>query len=59
MEVSRNQLTKITQIPNTAESFQKYMNPYLMGGFSIMTNKPLIVFTGADAEYSVEDYLKL
>ena len=33
------------------------MNPYLMGGSSITSNKPLIVFTGIDPEYSVEDYL--
>ena len=33
------------------------MNPYLMGGSSISSNKPLIVFTGTDPEYSVEDYL--
>ena len=28
-----------------------------MGGSSITSNKPLIVFTGIDPEYSVEDYL--
>ena len=28
-----------------------------MGGSSISSNKPLIVFTGTDPEYSVEDYL--
>ena len=28
-----------------------------MGGSSITSNKPLIVFTGTDSEYSVEDYL--
>ena len=33
------------------------MNPYLMGGSSISSNKPLRVFTGTDPEYSVEDYL--
>ena len=33
------------------------MNPYLMGGSSITSNKPLMVFTGTDPEYSVEDYL--
>ena len=33
------------------------MNPYLMGGSSIKSNKPLRVFTGTDPEHSVEDYL--
>ena len=33
------------------------MNPYLMGGSSITSNKPLMVFTGTDPQYSVEDYL--
>ena len=33
------------------------MNPYLRGGSSITSNKPLMVFTGTDPEYSVEDYL--
>ena len=33
------------------------MNPYLMGESSIKSNKPLMVFTGIDPEYSVEDYL--
>ena len=33
------------------------MNPCLMGGSSITSNKPLLVFTGTDPEYSVEDSL--
>ena len=33
------------------------MNPYLMGGSLITSNKPLMVFTGTDSEHSVEDYL--
>ena len=33
------------------------MNSYLMGGSSITFNKPLMVFTGTDPEYSVENYL--
>ena len=33
------------------------MNPYLMGGLSITSNKPLMVFTRTDPEYSAEDYL--
>ena len=44
-------------MPNAAESLQMTMNPYLMGGSSITSNKPLMVFTGTDPEYSVEDYL--
>ena len=44
-------------MPNAAESLQMTMNPYLMGGSSIISNKPLMVFTGTDPEYSVEDYL--
>ena len=44
-------------MPNAAESLQMTMNPYLMGGSSISLNKPLIIFTGTDPEYSVEDYL--
>ena len=33
------------------------MNPYLMGGSLITSNKPLMVFTGKDPEFFVEDYL--
>ena len=44
-------------MPNAAESLQMTMNPYLMGGSSKKSNKPLMVFTGTDPEYSVEDYL--
>ena len=33
------------------------MNPYLIGESSITSNIPLMVFTGKDPEYSVEDYL--
>ena len=50
-EITKNILT------NAAESLQMKMNPYLMGGSSITSNKPLMVFTGTDPEYSVEDYL--
>ena len=56
-EITKNQLTNFSQIPNAAESLQMTMNPYLMGGSSITSNKPLMVFTGRDPEYSVEDYL--
>ena len=44
-EITRNQLSNFSQMPNSAESLQMTMNPYLMGGSSITSNKP------------VEDYL--
>ena len=56
-EITKNQLSNFSQMPNAAESLQMTMNPYLMGGSSITSNKPLMVFTGTDPEYSVEDYL--
>ena len=56
-EITKSQLTKFSQMPHAAESLQMTMNPYLKGGSSITSNKPLIVFTSTDPEYSVEDYL--
>ena len=57
-EITKNQLSNFSEMPNAAESLQMTMNPYLMGGSSITSNKPLmVVFTGTDPEYSVEDYL--
>ena len=56
-EITKNQLSNFSQMPNAAESLQMTMNPYLMGGSSITSNKPLMVFTGTYPEYSVEDYL--
>ena len=56
-ELTKNQLSIFSQKPNAAESLQMTMNPYLMGGPSITSNKTLMVFTGTDPEYSVEDYL--
>ena len=56
-EITKNLLTNFSQIPNAAESLQMTMNPYLMGGPSITSNKPLMIFTGTDREFSVEDYL--
>ena len=56
-EITTNQLSNFSQKPNAAESLQMTMNPYLMGGSSITSNKPPMVFTGTDPEYSVEDYL--
>ena len=56
-EITKSQLRIFSQMPNAAESLQMTMNPYLMGGSSIQSNKPLMVFTGTDPEFSVEDYL--
>ena len=56
-EITKNQFSNFSQMPNAAESLQITMNHYLMGGSSIKSNKPLMVFTGTDPEYSVEDYL--
>ena len=53
-EITKNQLSNFSQMPNAAESLQMTMNPYLMGVSSITSNKPLMVFTGTDP---VEDYL--
>ena len=56
-EITKNRLSIFSQMPNAAESLQKTMNPDLMGGSSTTSNKPLMLFTGKDPEYSVEDYL--
>ena len=56
-EITKSQLTNFSQKPNAAESLQMTMNPYLMGGSSVTSNKPLMVFNGTDPEYSVENYL--
>ena len=34
-EITKNQLSNFSQMPNAAESLQMTMNPYLMGGSSI------------------------
>ena len=54
--VTKKELTVFCQIPNAAEKLQMTMNPYLMGRFSISSIKPLMVLTGTDPEYSVEDF---
>ena len=41
-EITQNQLTNFSQMPIAAESQQMTMNPYLMGGSSTTSNKPLI-----------------
>ena len=56
-EITKNQLSNFSQMPNAAKSLQMTMNPYLMVGSSVTSNKPLMVFTGTDPEYSVEGYL--
>ena len=56
-EITRNQLSNFSQMPNAAESLQMTMNPYLMDGSSITSNKPVPVYSVEDPEYSVEDYL--
>ena len=56
-ETKKSQLIKFSQMPKAAESLQMTMNPYLIGGSSILSNKLLVVFTGTDPKYSVEDYL--
>ena len=56
-ELTKNQLSNFAQMPNAAKSLQMTMNPYLMFGSSKKSKKPLLVFTGTDPEYSVEDYL--
>ena len=57
LEITKSQLTNFSHMPNVAESLQLTMNPYLMDGSSKTSNKPLMLFTGTDPEYSVEDYL--
>ena len=56
-EITKNQLSNFSQMPNAAESLQMSMNPYFVEGSSKISNKPLMVFTGTDPVYSVEDYL--
>ena len=56
-EITKSQLSNFSQMRNTAEALQMTMNPYLMAGSSITSNKPLMLFTGTDPEYFVEDYL--
>ena len=53
----KSQLTNFSQMPHAAESLQMTMNPYRLGGSSISSKKTLMVFTGTDPEYSIEDYL--
>ena len=55
--ITKSQLANFSQLPNAAEPLQMTKNPYLMGGSSITSNKPLMVFTDTYPEYSVKDYL--
>ena len=54
MKLQKPNIQVFTQKPNTAESLQILMNPYLMGRSSITYKELLMVFTGTDPEYSVE-----
>ena len=56
-ETTKSQLTNFYQMQKAPESLQMAVTPYLMGGSSISSNNALMVFTGTDPEYSVEDYL--
>ena len=56
-EITKSQLTNFLQMPNAAESLRMTMKSYLMCGSSKTSNKPSMVFTGTDTEYSVERYL--
>ena len=49
-EITKNQPSNFSQMPNAAESLQMTMKPYFMGGSSITSDKPLMVFTGTDPE---------
>ena len=53
-EITKDKLTNFTKIANTVQSLQITMNPYLMGELSLSSNEPLMVFTGADSEYSLK-----
>ena len=55
--IYKNTTYKLFSRVNAAESLQMTMKPYLMGGSSLSSRKPLMVFKGTDPEYSVEDYL--
>ena len=54
-EITKPQFTNFSQIPIATESLQMMMNPYLMGESPISSLKPLMVITGTDTEYSVEE----
>ena len=57
MKSKKNQLTNFSQLPTAAESLQMTLNPYLMGGSSISSNKLLMVLRGTNPVYSAEDYV--
>ena len=54
-EIIESQNTNFSQTANAAKSLQMTMNPYIMGGSSISSNNPLMVFTGTDPEYSLKN----
>ena len=49
-EITKSQLRNFSQMPHAAESLQMTMNPYLMGGSSITSKKPLMIITGKDPD---------
>ena len=49
-EITKSHFKNFSQMPNAAESLQMTMSPYLMGGSPILSNKPIMVFTGTDPE---------
>ena len=50
-EIKKAQITNFSQKANAAESIQMTRNPYLMGGSSIYSNKPLMVIRGTYPVY--------
>ena len=56
-EITKTQLTKFSQIPNGAESFQMTIIPCLIGRSTSSSKQSLMVFTGTDPEHSVKDYM--
>ena len=57
-EITKTQITNFSQIPNAAELLQMTMNTSPIDGSTKSSNKPLMLFTRSDPEFSVEDYLK-
>ena len=55
MKLQTSTNKNFTQTRNAADSHQLTMNPNLMGGSPITSNKPLMVLTGKNLDYSVED----
>ena len=56
-EFSRNQFSNCTKVSNTALIIPNDNESMLITRISIISNKPLMVFTGTYPEYSFECYL--